>query len=290
LLIVLLISNRHKKHGVEEAFTQNERYVVKTNDDVYDDFYCQIHDTIHLPEQRTDFELIQILKMTQPSTKHSVFLDVGSGTGHLVNELKTAGYKAYGVDKSKAMIDYADKKHPHCHFSKGDVIEPMLFEKSTFTHIICNYFTIYELEDKRTFFRNCYYWLMSNGYLIVHLVEPKKFDTIVPAAKAKLNINPQRHAKKRITNSVINFKDFEYKSSYSMTDSHKSVTFKELFKDKHTGKIRQNDMIMTMDNLNGILQLAADCGFVVHSYVNMKSCIDDEHQYIYVFEKMQGKA
>ena len=290
LLIILLINNRFKKHRGEEAFTQNEKYVLKTNNDIYDDFYCQIHDTIHLPEQRMDFELIQLLEMTQPSTNHSVILDIGSGTGHLVNELVKAGYNTYGVDKSKAMIEYADKKYPKCYYSHGDVMEPMLFEKSTFTHILCTYFTIYELENKRTFFRNCYYWLMSNGYLIIHLVEPTKFDTIVPIAKAKLDVNPQQINKNRITDSIVNFNEFEYRSSYKMGKSNNEVVFKETFKDKNTGKIRHNDMIMTMDNLNGILQLAADCGFVVHSYVNMKNCIDDEHQYIYVFEKMQGKA
>lgn len=281
--------------NLAEGFTQNERFILKTENNTYDEFYSDIHDKIHLPEQRVGFELSRVIKMTEPSTLNSVFLDVGSGTGSQVNELQQAGYRAYGLDKSKAMVDKSEEKYPKSQFKCGDALEPMAFEKGTFTHVLCTYFTIYHFKDKRTFFKNANYWLMPNGYLILHIVEPSKYDAIMPIAKVGFQLNPMNPYKNphefesyRITDSIVDFSGFQYKAEYGFSEKQgKEVHLKETFKDNTSGNIRQNERTMYMESVKEILTMAAEAGFNVKGYVDMKkSEFQDENQYLYVLEKI----
>lgn len=284
--VVLARKSRTQYLGLE-GFTQKEPFILKEGESIYDDFYCQIYDEIHKPEQRRDFELMTIVKSTQPSKK-SIILDVGSGTGHLVNELRESGYNAYGIDKSDAMVSYSEKKFPKSDYRCETALEPMTFEKSTFSHIICSYFTIYEFQNRRTFFRNCFFWIQPGGYLILHLADMKKFDTITPIGKASLKENPQRFSKKRITDTVVDFPDYEYKSSFQVKENENLVILKETFKDKSSQNIRQNEHVLYMDSMETILSEAQENGFLLHSKTDMSSCIDDENQYIYILERIQG--
>jgi len=284
-IIFILFKKFGKSSQQQEGFTQIEPFIMKQNDTLYDDFYSQIYDEIHKPILRTDFELNTIIKMTEP-TKNSVFLDVGSGTGDLVNELREAGYQAYGIDKSKAMVEMSETKHPNNDYKCGDAMEPMVFDKNTFSHILCTYFTIYQIQDKRTFFNNCYHWLIPNGYLILHLVEKSKFDTIMPIGKSNLLFNPNTIKGSRITDTIVDFGGFEYKSSYQIKENDNKVIFTEKFQDKTSKKVRQNEQILYMENMETIVDIAIRCGFSLKSKINMKECIDDENQYIFILERL----
>jgi len=286
LYLFFIAFKKFGKSTQHEGFTQIETFVLKQNETVYDDFYSQIYDEIHKPILRKDFELNSIIKMTEP-TRNSVFLDIGSGTGDLVNELREAGYQAFGIDKSQAMIDISEMKHPRNEYKCGDAMEPMSFEKNTFSHILCTYFTIYNIQDKRTFFRNCYHWLIPNGYLIIHLVEKNKFDTIMPIGKSNLIFNPNAINGSRINNTIVDFGGFEYKSSYDFEENDNKVLLTEKFQDKTTKKVRQNEQTLYMDNLDNIVNVILSAGFLMKSKINMKECIDDENQFIYVFERLQ---
>jgi len=287
IFYVLFFLYKHfYRNDHKEGFTQNERFVLKQNDNIYDNFYSQIHDEIHKPKHRIDFELIQIIHLTEP-TKKSIFLDIGSGTGDVVHELQDAGYIAYGLDKSQSMIDVAESKFPKSQYKCGDTMDPILFEKGSFTHILCTYFTIYHFNDKRTFLYNCYHWLMPNGYLILHLADREKFDTIIPAQKTNLYVNPNRsNTGSRITESVVEFPDFEYKCSYQFKHNSNNVYMTETFKDIQTSNVRQNEQILYMENMEDILHMAKNVGFIIKGSVNMKDCNDDENQYIYILEKI----
>ena len=287
LAFVIMARKSRTEYLGLEGFTQKEPFVLKENSAIYDDFYCQIHDEIHQPEQRRDFELMTMVKSTQPS-KQSVMLDVGSGTGHLVNELREAGYKAYGIDKSEAMVSYSEKKYPKSEYRCENAVEPMAFEKSTFSHILCTYFTIYEIKDRPTFFRNCFFWLQPGGYLILHLVDPHHFDAIAPIGKRALKENPQRFSKKRITDTLVDFPDYEYKSSFQFKEKENLGILKETFKDKSTQNVRQNEQVLQMDSIKTILKEAQENGFILHSQADMVSCIDDENQFLYILERIQG--
>ena len=129
LILLFILYKKLNKPSLNEGFSQNERFVLKRDSDAYDEFYVKIYDTLHLPENKVNSEMKMIVDMTQASEK-SAFLDIGSGTGHLVNSLQSAGYRAYGIDKSKAMVSQSTDRFPHIHTKCGDVSEPMAFEKN----------------------------------------------------------------------------------------------------------------------------------------------------------------
>jgi len=279
-----------KKNKALEGFQQDHPYVLKQNQDIYDDFFAEMYDSVNIRNKICQRELFQIVKMTEPTTQNSIFLDVGSGTGCVVNELITAGYYAYGVDKSKYMTDYAETLYPDITIKIADILDPMTYETGIFTHILCLNFTIYEL-DKKCFFNNCYYWLKPNAYLIVHLVDPNKFSTKKYLKfKGELttlydSLFPESNNSERKTFTTVDYDDCKYEEGYQFSNNSSIVTFKQTFTDKHSKNIRENEQILKMESIDEILDIAKKSGFIVHGKTEMKGINGDEHQYLYVFEK-----
>jgi SAM-dependent methyltransferase len=288
LLGILLykISTPPYEKNVHEGFNQERIFVLKREQDIYDDLYVDMYDNLKDTEHRSESELIQILKMTEPSTKHSNFLDIGSGTGYIVNQLNSAGFRAYGLDKSKSMIKYCELKYPNIEIKEGDVFDPMNFERGTFTHILCTNFTIYEFKDKLSFFKNCQAWLMPNGYLILHLVKPDKFKITNPNREPNDSKN-EKKTQKRELDTAANFDDYSYKAYYENSNPT-AMTFTETFIDKKTKHIRQNEQTLYMETIENIEKMASSAGFIFHGKVDMKKCSNgDENQYLYILERSQ---
>ena len=289
-VIYLILKNANAKYTVmPEGFSQEAPFVLKRDDNIYDEFYVDMYEELKNTKDRGQWELLKILKMTEPSTKHSVFLDVGSATGYTVNELQDAGYRAFGVDKSKAMVDYSAKKYPEIEVKCSDVNDSMLFDRSTFTHVLCTNFTIYEMQDKMSFFRNCYYWMMPNGYLIIHLVDHDKFNAVSPLHKDEIKWMPFFKPEfKQKTDVDADYADYKYKVGYNIpknVDESCKVLMTETFTDKETPNVRQNEQTLYMENITKILEMAARSGFIVHGKVNMKDYNDEENQYLYILER-----
>ena len=272
-----------------EGFKQDTHYILKTCNDAYDRFYVEIYDQLMLPDKRCVFETDKIIEMTQPSINNSVFLDIGIGTGHLAKQLIDRGFRVHGIDKSSAMIEHTEEKCPKAQLKCGDVQEPMLYEAGTFTHITCLGMTIYQIPNKIDFFQNCYFWLKPGGYLVIHLVDPSRFDPIIPGGKPPLLDNPQQYASSRITDTIIDFIDFKYKAQYDFQDlsSKKQVQFKETFTDELTKNIRQNERTLHMESMDTLIKLAARCGFIVHGQVTLSQCNNDNNQFLVIFERTQ---
>jgi SAM-dependent methyltransferase len=279
---VFVYNKYYAQSRVGEGFSQDSPYEVMRDSEVYDEFYVEIYDNIMKPEIRSDFEIETIVNSTFPSKKHSVFLDIGSGTGHLANKLHSQGYQVQTIDKSKAMVKYANEKYPKLNSIQGDTMDPMTFDRGVFTHILCLGMTIYEIPDKLEFFRNCFYWLQMNGYMIIHLVDRQKFDAIVPAGKNYLLESPQRFASDRITDTIIDFESFKYNASYNFNG--KTVGFSEKIIDGKTNNVRQNERTLYMDEPNDIIYFAQYAGFIVHGAVKMTK-VGDENQFIYILER-----
>jgi SAM-dependent methyltransferase len=241
------------------------------NDKIYDDFYVNIYDDLVFNNVKTTYEINQIVNDTKP-TNNSIILDVGSGTGHHVAELASKNFKVIGIDKSKNMVDKAKELYPKLDFQQGDVLMASMFQKDSFTHILCLYFTIYYLNtnEKAAFFANCMKWLKPGGYLVIHLVDREMFDPILPAANPLLMLSPQRYAKERITQSKITFDDFRYKANFELDPSKNTAKFIENFEDKSSGKVfRKNEHQFYMENVKQILSQAQDVGFIVQGKIDL---------------------
>jgi ubiquinone/menaquinone biosynthesis C-methylase UbiE len=266
-----------------ESFNQKEPFELKVNDQIYDDTFIELYDSLHNVKKRCSNELFQVLKITQPSN-NSVFLDIGSGTGYAVHELNQAGYTAYGLENSHLMISYSNNLYPNSHIEKGTALDSMAFDKSTFTHIMCNYFTIYQFGDKSTFFRNCYFWLKPNGYLVLHLVDKEKFTKMIPHDTHEEVSETNTH---RIVENNTIFKDFKYTANVKIpkNKTNKNVEVIETFTESSTKHIRQNETHLTMESIDQILTCAQTNGFIIHAKVNMSNMNNDQNQYLYFLER-----
>jgi SAM-dependent methyltransferase len=288
LLLVFMVyykKDRRAAYAKVEAFSQDKPFVLKRDQEIYDTFYAEVYDEINATEKRGQYELKTLIKATQPSTKNSVFLDIGSGTGYLVNELQEAGYQAYGIDQSQAMVDYAKQAYPETETKCGNAMDPMSFDNCTFSHILCTYFTIYHMEDKTQFFQNCHRWLRPNGYLFLHLVDRNRFDTIMPAGKPTFLRSPQKYADKRITETTVEFDDLTYTSAYHFSETD-HVVLKETFTDHTTANVRQNEKTLYMESVSAILEKGNQAGFILHSKMDMTPANGDAYQYLYILERV----
>tara|TARA_B100001093_G_scaffold428841_1_gene423810 strand:+ start:544 stop:1530 length:987 start_codon:yes stop_codon:yes gene_type:complete len=283
-LLLLFVKKYNLNNPKREGFAQMQKYVVKENDELYDEFYVDYYDDLSRDINKLKFEFNEICHTTKPDKKNSNILDIGCGTGNLVKKFVKKGYKIKGVDKSKAMIEKASEKHPECNFMEANALDSLSHPPNSFTHILCTYFTIYYIEDKMTFFKNCYDWLKQRGTLTLHLVNRDKFNPIVNAADVLIGVSPQKYAQKRITNSLVKFKNFQYKADFKLQKHKNQAIFDETFKDDASGNVRQNKHTLFMDTQKNILGLAKSVGFILKGKVNMDACKYD-YQYLYVLEK-----
>ena len=283
ILIILMIVNKNAIY--KEGFIQREKFIIKKGNDIYDDFYSSIYDELVHDNVKNDFEIGEITRLIKPTQKSSV-LDIGSGNGHHVKLLQKAGYNVEGVDKSKSMINYAKNKYPKCKFKQGDALESMLYPRNSFSTITCLYFTIYYIKDKQLFLQNCYNWLKPGGYIVLHLVNRDKFDPILNSADPLHLVSAQKYAKTRITNSLVKFKDFQYKANFDLDKSKNLAAFDESFKDDVTGHVRQNKHKLHMETQKHILSIAKNIGFILQGKVDMVTT-QYQYQYLYLLYKPQ---
>jgi SAM-dependent methyltransferase len=280
LLLVLVFKGFNKKR---EGFEQQDQFLIKSGSGIYDDFYADIYDYLVFNNLKDDYEVGYIMNSASPSSQSKI-LDVGCGTGHHVALLGSKGLDVLGVDNSPSMIEKAKENFPDYKFKVGDALDGNTFEPDSFTHILCMYFTIYYFKDKTQFFNNCFKWLMPGGYLIVHLVDPQRFDPILPPGNPLMYVSPQRYAKERITSTKVKFTDFSYSADFKLDDKNDKAYFVEKFKNDSDGKVRKNEHEMWMPDVQQIVDEAQACGFIVEAKADLLEC-QYEYQYLYVFVK-----
>jgi len=303
LLFILLLIICFIKNDISmqvEGFEQGSKYKIYENEHIYDSFYADIYDELFIQPNKIEAEVDEVIHITEANDKINnngkkgfKMADLGCGRGHHVDQLQKKGMDIVGCDKSPAMIQSAKDLYPSSTFIEGDFMNPMLFSEEEYNVLTCFYFTIYYAKDKRTFFKNCYNWLRPEGYLIVHLVDRNHFDPIVPGGKPLFLVSPQTYAKERITNSLVKFRSFQYKSDFKTpgntkgekTSGTKNIgKFIEKFTDDKSGKVRENVHTYYMPTNREILDTAKEVGFVVTGQVDLIHVLN-EYQYLFILRK-----
>ena len=283
MIILILFLTANRMHPTQEGFTQEKKFVLRKNNNVYDTFYASIYNDLVYDAIKNEYEVGEIINTTHPN-EQSIILDIGSGTGQHVALLNDKGYSAVGVDISPAMVKQAKKNFPSLNFKKGNVLQTMLYPSQSFTHILSLYFTIYYIKNKKLFFDNCFQWLKPGGYLLLHLVNRDMFDPILNTADPLQMVSAQKYAQKRITKSLVKFKDFQYRGDFKFDKPNNKATFEEIFKDDKTKNIRQNIHTLYMPTQKKVLSLAKETGFVLKGKIDLVS-VQYEYQYIYILYK-----
>lgn len=99
-------------------------------------------------------------------------LDVGCGTGRMVENLRKFGAKVTGVDVSEKMLEVAKKRFGSTEFVLGDV-EDLPFENERFDMVIAT-FVIVHLRELQQAFDEVYRVLKPGGVFIVSNVNQRK--------------------------------------------------------------------------------------------------------------------
>lgn len=259
---------------------------LKDGPDIYDEFYVNIYDLLVFSGSKDEYEVNQMVADTNMN-EDSAILDVGCGTGHHVGLLCKMGIPTIGVDNSVAMVTKCLSTYPTCHFEVGDVRMDHTFSKSVFTHILCLYFTLYYMQDKRKFFQNCFGWLKPSGIFVCHIVDRNTFDPILPPSNPLVMLTPQRYAKERITNSSVTFEEFKYTANFDLQSQNNRAIFTEKFMNKQTGNVfRKQRHEMYMESEDDIVEIAKKVGFIVQSKIDLIKA-GYEYQYLYTFVKPQ---
>lgn len=289
IMIIICKFFKNKNSSRLEGFNNNSIIKVKTlPGEIYDSFYAEVYDSLLLNKNKNDFEIDQLKKFISLKSSDNFILDIGCGTGHHVSLLAANFPKSdiIGIDISPAMIAKAKENYPRLEkkklrpvFQVGDVENDTLFNISMFSHILCLYFTIYYFNDKGLFFQNCFDWLKPGGCLVVHLVDPAKFDPVLPPGNPLLILSPQRYAKTRITKTKIHFDKFEYQSNFE--DNNKTFHEKFIFPN---GQIRKHEHSFYMDSFDDIVNIALEVGFILHAKIHLIKVAYD-NQFLFVFLK-----
>lgn len=275
-------ANSRQNYMVTEGYQQNDNFIYKTNIDLYDDFYSEIYDHLVFNGLKDDYEIGQIINKTN-ATSRSKILDIGCGTGHHVAKLYDSKLDVIGLDISPSMIKKAKENYPNCKFKLGNALNETEFDGNNFTHILALYFTIYYIKNKDLFFTNCYNWLMPGGTLVIHVVDKEKFDPILPPGNPLYIVSPQKYAEERITKTKIHFNDFEYNSNFNYDNNSNLAIFDEKFKFKN-GKIRKQEHKLYMENINDILTMAQNAGFIIQGKIDLVHCAY-ENQFLFILTK-----
>jgi ubiquinone/menaquinone biosynthesis C-methylase UbiE len=283
LLMLLILAFKDLKSGRVEGFEQSDKYLFKSGDEIYDDFYADIYDYLVFNNLKDEYEIGEIMNKTGASSQSKV-LDIGCGTGHHVASMGLRSVDIIGIDISPSMIKKAKENYPDYKFQVADATNSQLYSADSFTHILCMYFTIYYIQDKNMFLHNCYNWLMPGGYLILHLVDRVNFDPILPPGNPLLYVSPQKYAKERITRTSVKFTDFAYNANFDLDAQNNIAKFTEKFKNDKDGKVRKQEHIMYMPDLKEIVDEAQSTGFIVEAIVDLVQC-QYEYQYLYIFTK-----
>lgn len=276
LLIILIYKKVNKKE--HQGFTQDGMFSLKTNGEIYDDFYTSVYDNIHKPQKYLNEEYAQMMEKLSINN-NSVLLDIGTKTGHFLNLLNTK-YIAHGLEQSRPMIDHAKNMYTDLSIFHGNGLNSQIFEKNAFDCIFLRDFIVYTIDDKLQLFGNCYYWLKPSGYLIVHLVNKYKYNPLVEIANH--NTNPQKLVKQRITKCNVINDDITYNQETKFEDDNR-VIIKENFTDKMTYQTRQNELTLYMEDKEKVEKMIMRCGFSAKALYKLNK---DSEQFVYIFKKI----
>ena len=295
--MVIIYRKFNPRLTLQEHF--NIQIKKRTNtEEIYDTFYCDIYETLFHSEVKFEYEIVQFHSLIKQWIKKNNYnqaeairkqvriLDIGCGTGKHLKYVKRFGYrKLTGMDISKEMTLKSKRNNPMDQIVLGNYDYAKSFEKNSFTHITCFFFTIYYTKDFDTFFSNMNLWLVKGGYLLIHVVNREKFDPILERASSIIPLfNPQKHSDDRKTSTEISFNKFNYKADWVFDNT--SVTFTEEFKFKDNGKHLQNIHSFFIPSRKQIVKYANRNGFELIKIID-EFIVGYEHNYIYCFEKMK---
>ncbi len=140
----------------------------------YDTDLAYVHDTGYSNFAHNAAKMIK-KAFSKEFYKKGLIIDLGCGSGIIAKELLDDGFEVLGIDKSKALIEIANKRAPN-----GEYVIDSFFEISLpkcigviSTSECLNYAVNGENEKQlRNLFKNVFGALQSGGLFIFDMIEP----------------------------------------------------------------------------------------------------------------------
>ena len=259
--------------------------------DIYDTFYASIYDKLFSTPDRISFEksAIEEYALAGWPVGEAKLLDACCGTSPHSEWLCKTEIDLVGFDSSEAMLKKARERCTRGRYYRGDITRSESFPPKSFSHAMLLYFSIYQFRNPKLVLDNLYSWLKPGGVLVIHLVDPNKFDPILDAASPWVMFSLQKYAEKRVMDSDVSFNDFKYRARL-VKDEHdedavfeETMTFKE--PEKYGGvKYREHKHRLYMPTIPAMLDTLASSGFTRHEMIDMTPA-GYEYQYLVFLSK-----
>jgi SAM-dependent methyltransferase len=285
LLLIAMYSISLWDRG-REGFTDGK---TETIVDFYDSVYADIYNALwHSSKTVNEFEQVSIQEsLLAGKQKNSLkILDIACGTGFHSCFFKGLGVEYLGIDSSEAMLAQARKACPNQKFQKGDVTVATTFGQKSFSGALLLGFAIYEFNPK-VVLDNAFSWIEPGGSLLVHLVDPDKFDPLLDLASPFAAFSLQKYSYERQTKSEIYFDQFKYSGEFHKRLNEPDATFKELFTyytPANGIKYREQVHTWNMPSLDSMVELIKSAGFRVSEKIDLVS-VGKEYQYLFLLTK-----
>ena len=251
------------------------------NDELFDDFYASIFTKLTQNEKLIQAEsaiCLQEFSKEIPKDQLTI-LDAGCGIGIATCSFVKQGVrKVVGIDKSRAMIQYAKShtlpnttltdQHKHnIEFHIGNLLGPTTTMASEYDGACLLYFTVYYLgKELDTLFRNLHLWVKPGGILAIEAVNKYKFEPVLDSSNPWVGVSPQRYKKERLTTSKVVFDKFEYEAHFELNDPRAEFRETLRFKD---GSVRRQRHRLYMPSINEIIKTASQNGWTYTKYVDL---------------------
>ena len=276
------------KNGGESAEKEGDAPTEERHEynQIYDEFYAGIYTTLFETPALISFSKASIREyaLSEWPKNDIKMLDVCCGVAPLAEWMCSEDIDFVGVDQSEAMLTKAREKCKSARFYQADVTRVETFSPKSFSHAMMLYFSIYQFRNQKMVLDNIYSWLKPGGIFVIHLVDPAKFDPILPAASPLLAFSLQKYSVERVIDSDLFFDKFKYKSRFVKDPDDEKARFEEVFEFKDPHKYIENVHQLYMPTIPDMLDLLRSSGFSRHEMVDMTS-VGYEYQYLVYLSK-----
>lgn len=274
-----------------ENFESDSGDTFEETDDIYDDTYASIYNLLWHPNEKLEFERVSLQDLSlADKTKSDVrVLDMCCGTAPHACYFKQLGVDYLGVDVSEAMLRKARKECSSARFQKGDVTQVHLFPQKSMSHALLLGFSIYQFENPKLVTDNAYQWLQPDGFFVVHLVDPDKYDPIHDLASPFAAFSLQKYSYDRKTDSEIYFDKFKYTGTLKKKKEEDPAEYNEILtyydpEDNGGRKYREHKHYWMMPSKERMIDIIKTSGFRHVETVHMLN-VGKEYQYLVYFVK-----
>lgn len=266
------------------------------NSQLYDPFYASVYDQLVQGSGRNQAEVALLLSKwatKDKPTKSLSILDVGCGTGIAALAFAKAGCRnVVAMDRSKAMVDYAEKTNTgksilnseqkeSITWHQEDALNPQANPQTAFDAACLLYFTVYYIRDLDKLFTNLNLWVRPGGHLAIQVVNKYKFDPLLDSASPFV-FSVQKYSKERVTKSKVEFDKFNYEAEFNLDpDDENQADFRETFRFKD-GSIRRQKHSFNMPAIPIIINKAKSAGWAYQGFIN-EMHVGFEYSYLLLF-------